>query len=61
MHKKYLAFDVGGTSIKYAVIDSNLKMLDSGKTATNHNQDQTIVKALTTISPQLSKITKVPH
>lgn len=53
MQKNYLAFDVGGTSIKYAVIDSNLKMLNSGKTATNHNQDQAIVKALTTISHQI--------
>lgn len=59
MHKNYLAFDVGGTSIKYAVIDSNLKMLDSGKTATNHNQDQAIVKDLTTISHQIIEQFKI--
>lgn len=55
MTTNYLAFDVGGTSIKYGIIDSALQIIDSGKQPTNHNQDQAIIKTLTTVSSQLLK------
>ena len=39
MSKKYLAFDVGGTTIKYGIVDGNLQISDRGKVDTLHNKD----------------------
>ena len=39
MSKKYLAFDVGGTTIKYGIVDENLQISDRGKVDTLHNKD----------------------
>lgn len=55
MEKNYLAFDVGGTSIKYAVIDYQLQIIQSGKRPTNNNRDQTIIKTLQDVSTSLMK------
>ncbi|WP_295731242.1 ROK family protein [uncultured Limosilactobacillus sp.] len=49
----YLAFDVGGTSIKYGIIDSNFQVIKSGQRPTDHNHDQAIIKTLTSVSHQL--------
>lgn len=53
MAANYLAFDIGGTSIKYAIIDSQLQIIHSGKQPTNHNRNQTIIKTLQTVSKDL--------
>lgn len=53
MAKNYLAFDVGGTSIKYAVINSQLQIIHSGKRPTNNNRDQAIIKTFQTVSASL--------
>lgn len=54
MTKKYLAFDVGGTSIKYAVVDSQLQILHSGKRPSERNHNQAIIKALQGITDELT-------
>lgn len=54
MTKNYLAFDVGGTSIKYAVLDSQLQIIHSGKRPSEHNHNQAIIKALQDVSNQLT-------
>ncbi|WP_367342298.1 ROK family protein [Limosilactobacillus sp.] len=54
MSKNYLAFDVGGTSIKYALMDSDLNFLERGKALTNHNKNHAIITNLTTISADLA-------
>ncbi|WP_251545580.1 ROK family protein [Limosilactobacillus caecicola] len=51
--KKYLAFDVGGTSIKYAVLDSNCVVLTNGKAPTRNNRDQTIIKTLLSVTTEM--------
>lgn len=50
MSTNYLAFDVGGTSIKYAVINQQWQILTTGKRPTKHNHDQTIIKTLQQVS-----------
>lgn len=54
MNKNYLAFDVGGTSIKYALMDSDLNFLERGKALTNHNKDQAIITNLKTITTDIA-------
>lgn len=53
MAKNYLAFDIGGTSIKYAVVDQDCQILHQGKKPTNHNLNQTIIKTLQQVSSKL--------
>lgn len=50
MDKKFLAFDVGGTTIKYAVLDERLNFADSGKVNTEQNRDGHILKTLLQVS-----------
>lgn len=50
MNQRFLAFDVGGTSIKYAVIDQNYQLTHTGKMPTNHNHNQTVIKTLKKVS-----------
>lgn len=54
MSQNYLAFDVGGTSIKYALMDSDLNFIERGKALTNHNRDHAIINNLNTISADLA-------
>lgn len=58
MSTNYIAFDVGGTSIKYAVINQQWQIITNGKRPTNHNYQQTIIKTLQQISQET--INKVP-
>lgn len=46
MSKNYLAFDVGGTTIKYCVIDEELNISRHAKVDTKHNADNHILKTL---------------
>lgn len=55
MTKTYLAFDVGGTTIKYALVDSDLNITEPGKVDTKHNQDGHILKQLIEISHQFQQ------
>ena len=52
MDNNYLAFDIGGTSIKYGVIDKNLQVVDYGTAPTNNNENNTIVKTLIDVTKQ---------
>lgn len=54
MSTNYLAFDIGGTSIKYAVINQQWQILTRGKCPTNHNHHQTIIKTLQQVSQEAS-------
>lgn len=49
---KFLAFDVGGTTIKCGVIDRNLKLTDEEKYPTNNNRNQHILKVIKAVSQQ---------
>lgn len=53
MKKNYLAFDVGGTTIKYSVIDSELNLSKEGKVYTNHNIDNHILKTLKEVTKEI--------
>ena len=53
MNNHYLAFDVGGTTIKYALMDSDLNFLERGKRLTNHNHDHAIINNLKSISADM--------
>lgn len=52
MSKKFLAFDVGGTTIKYGLVDNQLNISNRGKFDTHHNQDDYILKQLLDISAE---------
>lgn len=56
--KCYLAFDVGGTTIKYALLSSHFELLEHGATPTLHNQDEHILKTLLQLGRQF--LTKYP-
>lgn len=56
--KFFLAFDVGGTTIKYAIIDHSLHILEHDVVDTKQNQDNHILKSIEQIS--LSYQTKYP-
>ncbi|MDD9324095.1 ROK family protein, partial [Pediococcus acidilactici] len=55
MSKKFLAFDVGGTTIKYAVIDEQLNFTDIGKVNTEQNRNGHILKTLLQISQTIQE------
>ncbi|WP_242363943.1 ROK family protein [Limosilactobacillus antri] len=55
MDNNYLAFDIGGTSIKYGIIDQHLQVVDYGTAPTNNNEDNTIVKTLIDVTEQKKK------
>lgn len=46
MSEVYLAFDVGGTTIKYALINRELQIIEKGKVPTEHNKDEHILHEL---------------
>lgn len=50
---KYLAFDVGGTTIKAALIDESQKITSIGKYPTNHNQGDCILKTIDHVSREV--------
>ncbi|MFD1671844.1 ROK family protein [Agrilactobacillus yilanensis] len=50
MTKQYLVFDVGGTTIKYGLMTSDLKLSQQGKCATEKNKDGFILKELQRLS-----------
>lgn len=49
----YLAFDVGGTTIKYGLVDKNLNISHTGKVATEKNKDGHILKMLKKVTSEL--------
>ncbi|MQS45465.1 ROK family protein [Companilactobacillus mishanensis] len=55
MSKQFLAFDVGGTTIKYGLVDENLNISDTGKVDTKHNENGFILKQLTAITEKFQK------
>lgn len=55
MKEYYLAFDVGGTTIKYGLIDKDLNITNKGKVATLHNKDRQIMKSLMKISTEMNQ------
>lgn len=50
MTKNYLVFDIGGTSIKYGLIDEQLQLSNTGSCRTLHNADGHILKMLKQLS-----------
>ena len=46
MKKYYLGFDVGGTTIKYGLIDPELNIIESSSCPTLENKDGHILKSL---------------
>ncbi|ATI72777.1 sugar kinase and transcription regulator [Lactobacillus plantarum JDM1] [Lactiplantibacillus plantarum] len=46
MTTQYLVFDIGGTTIKYGLIDEALHLSHEGKCLTEHNHDGLILKQL---------------
>lgn len=56
---KFLAFDVGGTTIKCGVINQNLELSGEEKFATNNNCNQHILKIIKTVSQQKMSQTKI--
>ncbi|TSO25451.1 ROK family protein [Lactobacillus sp. LL6] len=55
MMEYYLAFDVGGTTIKYGLVDTKLKIIEKNKVDTLHNTDGHILKMLKRISHEMIK------
>lgn len=54
MTQKYLVFDIGGTTIKYALVDSDLHLTQQGKCGTEQNKAGHILKELKRISATFS-------
>lgn len=52
MQSQYLVFDIGGTSIKYGLIDENLHLTQQGKCLTKHNRDGFILKQLQNVTTE---------
>lgn len=50
---QYLAFDIGGTTIKYGVVHGDQTITDRGVLPTQHNADGAILKALKSITMQV--------
>lgn len=46
----YLSIDIGGTFIKYALLDEKQQLIHRQKTPTNENIDQAIIKQVTAIA-----------
>lgn len=53
MSKLFLAFDIGGTTIKYGLVDSDMNISNRGKVSTENNQDGYILKKLKEITKQI--------
>src|SRR5699024_11856905 len=53
MKKYYLGFDVGGTTIKYGLIDSELNIIESSSCPTLENKDGHILKSLKKITEEM--------
>ena len=53
MTKYYLSFDVGGTTIKYGLIDSELNIIESNSCPTLKNIDDHILKSLKKITEEM--------
>lgn len=52
MSKQLLAFDIGGTTIKYALVDEQLNLSHTGKVATEQNKDGHILNELLDIAAE---------
>ncbi len=48
----YLCIDIGGTFIKYALLDDKQQLVSSQKTPTKENIDQSIIKQVTAIATE---------
>lgn len=59
MAKNYLGFDVGGTTIKYSVIDEDLNFLYHDTVPTNNNANNHILKVLKDVTAQVQSETKI--
>lgn len=53
--KLFLAFDIGGTTIKYGIVDKELNVSDFGKVDTKHNKDGYILTALQEVTADFQK------
>lgn len=53
MGKKYLAFDVGGTTIKYGLIDEDLNLSNCNKIPTNQNANNHILNTLKKVTEEI--------
>lgn len=57
MSKNYLAIDIGGTSIKYAIVSSEYRIIGKGKSSTPYDGADALVNTLTDITkPYLGDI-----
>ena len=54
-----LSFDVGGTTVKYGVIDESFEVLKKDKIPTPENEDKFIDSLSNIIQDNLSNISKV--
>lgn len=53
--KVFLSFDIGGTSIKYAIVDDKMNILLHKSIDTNSNKDDFILKSLKRITTDLKR------
>ena len=53
MSKKFLAFDIGGTTIKYGLIDQQLELSHCSKVPTEHNKDGHIITSVLDITQKM--------
>lgn len=54
-NKLFLAFDIGGTTIKYGIVDSELNVVDFNSTETKHNINGYILTKLQEITKEMQK------
>ncbi|USQ68714.1 ROK family protein [Companilactobacillus allii] len=54
-NKLFLAFDIGGTTIKYGIVDNELNVVDFGSTETKHNINGYILTELQEITKDVQK------
>lgn len=50
----YLAFDIGGTTIKYGLINKDKKICQKGKVATDNNKESHILKMLLKVAGEMN-------
>lgn len=55
MKNYYLAFDVGGTTIKYGLLDQDLNISHTGKVPTQNNKDGHILKMLRKVTKEITE------
>ena len=56
---KYLTIDIGGTYIKYALVDEQLHLIDKGKVATKRNMESAILQQVDEIIEKFLSVSSI--